>query len=167
MIPKTREKASTSSGVHSPLRKPLQPKGMISSRAAMKMMPPMVGVPDLALCQVGPTSRMDCPAFRARSTGMSSLPTSTDSAKAQTAASRMRSISRFSMAGPPDHSSRNSFSTVSIFMPRLPLNRRVSPGLAVLRSMAAISSWVSNRAVHLWLMPPVTAPMTTRSEWGP
>ena len=37
--------------------------------AIMNISPPIMGVPALLLCHVGPTSRMDCPAFSARSTG--------------------------------------------------------------------------------------------------
>ena len=51
--------------------------------AAMNMMPPIVGVPALELCQLGPISRMDCPALRARSVGMSSLPKTSESTNVQ------------------------------------------------------------------------------------
>ena len=40
----------------------------------MNISPPIMGVPALLLCQVGPISRMDCPAFSARSTGSSRYP---------------------------------------------------------------------------------------------
>ena len=46
-----------------PTRQRIVPKINIS--------PPIMGVPALVLCQVGPISRMDCPAFSARSTGSS------------------------------------------------------------------------------------------------
>ena len=86
MTPNTRENASTSRWVQSPLFMPRHPKGMMSSSPAMKMRPPMVGVPDLLLCQVGPISRMDCPALRARRAGIKSFPTSRAAASAQKAA---------------------------------------------------------------------------------
>ena len=49
---------------------------------AMNMMPPMVGVPCLAMCQTGPISLMDCPAFRACSQGIRNLPIRAEAAKA-------------------------------------------------------------------------------------
>ena len=42
----------------------------------MKTRPPMAGVPALELCHLGPTSRMVCPAFSARSQGMMKRPAS-------------------------------------------------------------------------------------------
>ena len=40
----------------------------------MNIRPPMVGVPCLAMCQAGPISLMDWPAFSRTSAGISSLP---------------------------------------------------------------------------------------------
>ena len=42
--------------------------------AMMNMSPPMVGVPCLAICQVGPSSLMDWPAFSRLRAGMRILP---------------------------------------------------------------------------------------------
>ena len=42
--------------------------------AMMNMMPPMVGVPCLDMCQVGPSVRMAWPAFSRCSSGISSWP---------------------------------------------------------------------------------------------
>ena len=50
------------------------------------MMPPMVGVPALALCQVGPSSRISWPAFSLCSSGMRNLPMSSVSTKLTAAA---------------------------------------------------------------------------------
>ena len=52
----------------------------------MNMMPPMVGVPALDLCHVGPSSRISWPAFRLRSSGMRNLPMSSVSTKLTAAA---------------------------------------------------------------------------------
>ena len=38
------------------------------------MMPPMVGVPALELCQVGPSCRISCPAFSLRSSANTNRP---------------------------------------------------------------------------------------------
>ena len=40
-----------------------------TAMAAMNISPPMVGVPDLDMCQRGPSSRMACPAFILRRNG--------------------------------------------------------------------------------------------------
>ena len=45
------------------------------------MMPPMVGVPALELCQVGPSCRISCPAFSLRSSANTNRPKIIVSAK--------------------------------------------------------------------------------------
>ena len=50
----------------------------------MNISPPMVGVPCFDMCQVGPISLMDCPAFMRRSRGMSPFPPRAAAAKATT-----------------------------------------------------------------------------------
>ena len=42
--------------------------------ATMNISPPMVGVPALELCQVGPSCRISCPAFSFRSSASTNLP---------------------------------------------------------------------------------------------
>ena len=44
----------------------------------------MVGVPCLVMCQVGPISLMDCPAFIRRSTGIRARPANAVTRKAAT-----------------------------------------------------------------------------------
>ena len=47
---------------------PFQPQTRIDTRMPrMNISPPIVGVPDLPACQVGPSSRMLCPALSLRS----------------------------------------------------------------------------------------------------
>ena len=55
---------------------------MATAMARMNINPPMVGVPCLDMCQVGPSSRMDCPAFSRRSTGIRICPAITATPKA-------------------------------------------------------------------------------------
>ena len=52
----------------------------------MNMSPPMVGVPCLDMCQVGPSSLMDWPAFIRRSTGIKIFPAMADTTKDTSAA---------------------------------------------------------------------------------
>ena len=50
--------------------------------AAMNMIPPIVGVPCLDMCQDGPISLIDCPAFNARRAGTRNQPITAVSARA-------------------------------------------------------------------------------------
>ena len=63
--------------------------------ARMNMSPPMIGVPFLFLCQEGPISRMEAPAFSAWSIGSSSCPNAQDSAPPTTAVIRIRVMNNF------------------------------------------------------------------------
>ena len=93
MAPHTRAKPSTNTACQLPWAMSRQPKASTAAAAAtMNMIPPMVGVPSLFLCQLGPISLMDCPACSARRMGMSTHPTSTEITKAVSAASSIRTI---------------------------------------------------------------------------
>ena len=52
----------------------MEPRTTRSAVGTMNMMPPMVGVPDLTWCHLGPISRMDWPAFRAWRAGIRKRP---------------------------------------------------------------------------------------------
>ena len=58
----------------------------------MNMIPPMVGVPSLLLCQLGPISLMDWPAWSARRAGMSTHPTAAEMPNAANAANSIRMV---------------------------------------------------------------------------
>src|SRR5574344_2054621 len=61
--------------VKSPFTMPSQPRiTTVMPMPMMNMSPPMVGVPCLVMCQVGPISLMLCPALSLISSGISSLP---------------------------------------------------------------------------------------------
>ena len=67
MAPPTRAKPSTNTACQFPWAMSRQPKASTdTAAAAMNMIPPMVGVPALVACHLGPSSRMACPAFRRR-----------------------------------------------------------------------------------------------------
>ena len=60
-----------------------------TTTAAMNIRPPMVGVPCLDMCQVGPSSLMDCPAFHRRKAGTRNFPKMALMAKPSTTAARV------------------------------------------------------------------------------
>ena len=66
---------------------PFQPKATtVMPMPMMNISPPMVGVPCLVMCQVGPTSLMLWPALSLISSGISSLPATAVMAKHSTQA---------------------------------------------------------------------------------
>ena len=87
MTPKTKAKSRTNTEVRSPARMTdaLRTSTTIMV-AAMNIRPPMVGVPCFDMCQVGPSSLMDCPAFSRRRAGMIPLPKMALITKPRTAA---------------------------------------------------------------------------------
>ena len=75
MAPNTRANRNTTRWLCSPFCRSSHPA--VSTAIPMPRMnisPPMVGVPCLERCQVGPSSRMDWPAFSRRSTGIRICP---------------------------------------------------------------------------------------------
>ena len=90
MTPKIRAKRRTTSQVQSPRAASARFRTRaVTTVAAMNMMPPMVGVPCLDMCQVGPSSLMDWPAFSRRSMGMRNLPRTALMAKPRITAARI------------------------------------------------------------------------------
>ena len=65
---------------------------MARAMPRMNMMPPMVGVPCLFLCHLGPTSRMVWPNFSLCSSGMSHRPSRAVTAKDSTATERYNTV---------------------------------------------------------------------------
>ena len=66
---------------------------MAMAMPKMNMSPPMVGVPCLFLCQLGPTSRMVWPNFSLCRKGMIHFPSSAVTAKAMTETSKYSMVS--------------------------------------------------------------------------
>ena len=83
MRPKQRDSTSTYSAEKSPSFIYPMPNTRHRRLAPMKVRPPMVGVPALVACQLGPTSRISCPAFSRRSMGIKIQPRVRLRAKAQ------------------------------------------------------------------------------------
>ena len=70
--------ASMAGALQFPSRKSRTPVTRTAQRMpAMKMIPPMVGVPSLLMCHTGPSRLMLCPAFSRLSRGMQTLPART------------------------------------------------------------------------------------------
>ena len=83
ITPNTRANRNTYRWLQFPAKISSRPATSAAAAMAMiNMTPPMVGVPCLAMCQVGPSERMDCPAFSRRSRGMRICPTMAATPKA-------------------------------------------------------------------------------------
>ena len=75
MSPKIRANRYTYRWAKSPASICCQPQAKVTMPLPrIKAMPPMVGVPALELCQVGPSCRISCPAFSFRSSASTNLP---------------------------------------------------------------------------------------------
>ena len=68
--PKHRASTSTIREEKSPFTMYRMPNTRHIRLAPMNTRPPMVGVPALVACQLGPTSRISCPAFSRRRAGI-------------------------------------------------------------------------------------------------